>query len=79
MAQIGINTLHGEIPQGAGHDQSDAGLPVRERQHGDHPPVETLRQAPDTLPTIIDGKQPVLEQLVANQPKAQQAQEQGQP
>ncbi len=33
---------------------------------------------PDALPTIIDGKQSVLEQLEANQRKAQQAQEQRQ-
>ena len=33
---------------------------------------------PDALPTIIDGKQSVLEQLEANQRKAQQAQEQHQ-
>lgn len=33
---------------------------------------------PDALPTIIDGKQSVLEQLEANQRKAQQAQEQSQ-
>ena len=33
---------------------------------------------PDALPTIIDGKQSVLEQLEANQRKAQQTQEQSQ-
>ena len=33
---------------------------------------------PDALPTIIDGKQSVLEQLEANQRKAQQVQEQSQ-
>ena len=33
---------------------------------------------PDALPTVIDGKQSVLEQIEANQRKAQQAQEQSQ-
>ena len=33
---------------------------------------------PDALPTVIDGKKSVLEQIEANQRKAQQAQEQSQ-
>ena len=38
-----------------------------------------MRQVlPDALPTVIDGKKSVLEQLEANQRKAQQAREQSQ-
>ena len=37
-----------------------------------------LMKMGDALPTVIDGKKSVLEQLEANQRKAQQAQEQSQ-